>query len=342
MQDKKNFLIGALAVLLLLSSIWGQLENGKKKQLEQENQTLQEQVEQKLDDREGKKKSLAENLAKAEKELATLRQEKGNLQTQLAKQTEQLNALEGATKGKLADCKAEQEQAVTEALAAQEVQYAETTEQLRLKQEATQAQVKESEELLLQRQQQFVQELKVLEGELTKQEQQAQKQMKALQDKLAQQEQQAQKQAQAIKEQKGKQEQLLTQQMQALQAQLNQQQELLTQQEKQLESAAKVIERDHQRIQACEQSEAELTATLKSLEETRAELAQVQKQAAALGQENEGLRAQIIGLERIVEQRTAALDSSSKELTSCKINTNVLISRISELESGQTPHKGKP
>lgn len=114
--------------------------------------------------------------------------------------------------------------------------------------------------------------------------------------------------------------------------QLAQQQALLEAQEKKLTSAATVIKQEQQQIKDCMAKVADQKKLQIELDELEAGTKQLEEERNKILAEAETLRAQVIGLERIVEERSAAMDKAGKELESCKINTSVLIARIAEQE----------
>ncbi|MCI5211318.1 MAG: hypothetical protein D3910_21610 [Candidatus Electrothrix sp. ATG2] len=80
------------------------------------------------------------------------------------------------------------------------------------------------------------------------------------------------------------------------------------------------------------QLEAEQTE-LKTHAEAR--IAQLQEKQSEVTTEAESLRAQVIGFEKVVEERNTTLAEIDSELQACKVNTKVLISKITEQEDAQ-------
>ncbi|MCI5227268.1 MAG: hypothetical protein D3918_11595, partial [Candidatus Electrothrix sp. AX2] len=60
---------------------------------------------------------------------------------------------------------------------------------------------------------------------------------------------------------------------------------------------------------------------------------QLQKEQNQIMTEAESLRAQVIGFEKVVEERNTALSAMGSELQACKVNTKVLLGKISEQEN---------
>ncbi len=83
------------------------------------------------------------------------------------------------------------------------------------------------------------------------------------------------------------------------------------------------------RIAQLEKEQAELRAL------AEAQIAQLQKQQDETSTETESLRAQVIGFEKVVEERNAALAEVGSDLQACKVNTKVLLSKITEQENAQ-------
>ncbi len=258
MDDKKNYFIAALVVLLLISAVWGQKETGQRKELAKKNEALEAQL--KADDEAVK--NGAELRAKLEQEKTAKEQAVTQLKKAQAKIDElndRLAALE-AKKGEQSEAaaalKAEQERAVSELKA------------------------------------ELAQKLAALNADRDK----AAAAAKAQADQLAQ------------------------------------QQALLEAQEKKLTSAATVIKQEQQQIKDCMAKVADQKKLQIELDELEAGTKQLEEERNKILAEAETLRAQVIGLERIVEERSAAMDKAGKELESCKINTSVLIARIAEQE----------
>ncbi|MCI5123768.1 MAG: hypothetical protein D3925_04655 [Candidatus Electrothrix sp. AR5] len=74
-------------------------------------------------------------------------------------------------------------------------------------------------------------------------------------------------------------------------------------------------------------------AKLKAQAEAR--IAKLMKNQADAATETESLRAQVIGFEKVVEERNATLAEIGSDLQSCKVNTKVLLSKITEQENAQ-------
>lgn len=280
MDDKKNYFIAALVVLLLISAVWGQKETGQRKELVKKNEALKAQL--KADDEAVK--TGAELRAKLEQEKASKEQAVGQLKKAQAK-IDELNDRLAALEAK----KGEQEQNA--------------------------AALKEEKENML--------------AALKAEQEQAAAELKAeLAQKLAALKADRDKAAAAAetakKEQAG--------QLAAAQQQLAQQQALLEEQERKLTSAAAVIKQEQQQVKDCAAKLADQKKLQSELDELEAAAKQLEEERNKILDEAETLRAQVIGLERIVEERTAALEKSVKELESCKINTSVLIAKIAELE----------
>jgi chromosome segregation ATPase len=83
------------------------------------------------------------------------------------------------------------------------------------------------------------------------------------------------------------------------------------------------------RIAQLEKEQAELRA------QAEAQIAQLLKKQNETSTETESLRAQVIGFEKVVEERNASLAEVDSDLQACKVNTKVLLSKITEQENAQ-------
>lgn len=291
MDDKKNYFIAALVVLLLISAVWGQKETGQRRELIKKNEALEAKLQAAGD-------SVTENaLLRSEMEREKASKEQAvtqlrNAQAKIDGLNDRLAALE-AKKG-------EQEQNAAALKAEKEKMLA----ALKTEQEQAAAALKAE----------LAQKLAAL---------------KADRDKAAAAAETAKKELAAACEAKTK---AQAGQLAAAQQQLAQQQALLEEQERKLTSAAAVIKQEQQQVNDCAAKLADQKKLQADLDELEAAAKQLEEERNKILNEAETLRAQVIGLERIVEERTAALEKTIKELESCKINTSVLIAKIAELE----------
>lgn len=115
-----------------------------------------------------------------------------------------------------------------------------------------------------------------------------------------------------------------------LQRQLAQQQAVLEEQEQKLASAAKVIEREQEQAKNFQDAKVKLDEALAKLQNAEGRIAQLQEKQDAAAAEAEALRAQVIGLEKMVEERGAAFAGAAKELENCRLNSTILIAKIAE------------
>jgi predicted nucleic acid-binding Zn-ribbon protein len=120
---------------------------------------------------------------------------------------------------------------------------------------------------------------------------------------------------------------------------LTQQQALLEAQEQKLTSAAKVIQQEQLRVKDCQEKLPAQEKMQTEIEELEAANKQLEEERNKILTEAETLHAQVIGLERIVEERSGALDKTSKELENCKLNNDVLIGKIAQ-QIKPEPKKG--
>jgi len=272
MDDKKNYFIAALVVLLLISAVWGQKETGQRRQLAKANETLEAQLRDAGDavtvraelQSEGERlkeaqQQTAAQLENARKKIEELQTKLSALEAEKGEQTQAAAALHAEKEKMLAAMKAEQEKAMAAA--------------------------------------------------------------EAMKQKLA-----AACDANAKKQ---------AEQMTAAKQQIAQQQAVLEDQEQKLASAAAVIKQEQKQVNDCAAKLADQGKLQAEMEEMEAAAKQLEEERNKILDEAETLGAQVIGLERIVEERSAALDKTGKELESCKINTSVLIARIAEQEQGK-------
>lgn len=298
MDDKKNYFIAALVVLLLISAVWGQKETGQRRKLIKENEALEAKLQaagdaatdnallrSEVEREKASKEQAAAQLRNAQEKLDELRGKLAALEAKKGEQEQNAVALQAEKEKMLAALKVEQEQA-TAALKAD-----------------------------------LAQKLAAL---------------KADRDKAAAAAAAAQKELAAACEAKTT---AQAGQLTAAQQQLAQQQAVLEGQEQKLASAAAVIKQEQQQVKDCAGKLADQDKLQADLDELEAAAKQLEEERNKILDEAETLRAQVIGLERIVEERSTALDKTGKELDSCKVNTSVLIARISDMESSKTGTK---
>jgi len=138
------------------------------------------------------------------------------------------------------------------------------------------------------------------------------------------------------------------QQVAALQQQMAGLQTALQEKEQQLAAAAEAIEETravkkelHSSVEQGAQNTEELQAKLEKAEiavqELQEQLAVAEAAAdqSKIAREYETVRAQVIGLEKIVEEKNATIEETSKELDRWKVNMDVLLTRISEQQDTQ-------
>lgn len=132
--------------------------------------------------------------------------------------------------------------------------------------------------------------------------------------------------------------------MKAQQEQLAQQKAALAAQEQKLAAAAKAVAEEQKLVNECEEQLKGCEQVQVGMDELEAANKQIEEERNKVLTEAETLRAQVIGLEKIVEERSAALDTAAKELENCKINNSVLINQIaqqSKLEPKKSALKNK-
>lgn len=127
-------------------------------------------------------------------------------------------------------------------------------------------------------------------------------------------------------------------QQQAAQEQISQQQIALAEQEQQLAQTAQMIEDEKKQLAACEEKTKDCNQVRAAVDELDAANKQLEEERNKVLSEAETLRAQVIGLEKIVEERSSSLAKTGKELENCKLNNEILIGQIAQ--GKQEPKKG--
>jgi chromosome segregation ATPase len=130
----KNSIIGALAVLLIITSLWGQVQTGKRKALEHERMAMQEQVQAntvavserntlqaEVAEQEKAELQMTSQLEETGGELDAIRQENEELKKEIAGQDAELNVLK-AEKEKSMGVQQEQQGALQRQLEALQAQ----------------------------------------------------------------------------------------------------------------------------------------------------------------------------------------------------------------------------
>ncbi|MDU9050300.1 MAG: hypothetical protein Q3M30_15755 [Candidatus Electrothrix sp. Rat3] len=106
---------------------------------------------------------------------------------------------------------------------------------------------------------------------------------------------------------------------------------------KKAETRIAQLEKEQAELRA--QAEAQIAQLEKEQAELRAQaeaqIAQLLKKQNETSTETESLRAQVIGFEKVVEERNASLAEVDSDLQACKVNTKVLLSKITEQENAQ-------
>ncbi len=284
----KNLVIGVLAAMLVLGSLWGQVGNKTNKAARQELKAVTAELAQvKQDKAKGHDLLLAkivnmekvlknrdQQLAKARHELVGLRKSGKALESRLSERDAAVAALtqeKNQLTGQLATLK----KSLVEATGSGQQQAA-----------AVQQQMAQMKKMMQQKDKQLAAAMKALsESRAVKQE---------LHSSAA-------REAQGIEE---------------LQAKLE-------------KAETKIQELQEKTVAAEDAAEAAQEKTAAA--EDAAEAAMNQSK---LAREYESARAQIIGLEKIVEEKNATIEETSKELDHWKVNMDVLLSRISEQQDG--------
>jgi chromosome segregation ATPase len=270
----KNLIIGVLAVMLVLGSLWGQVGNKTQKAVQHELSALEMNLQKVKADAEKKAQELLARIAAQEQALKSR-------EHQLAKARQELVKLRKGTQG-LASQVSERDAAI-----------------------AALTQEKNS---------------------LAAQAEDCSNQLGACKKVLAE------------AGNSGKQVAALQQQAQELKAALAAKEQQLAEATKKLQETREVKQVLHSTVEKKTGNTEELRSrlaqadkTIKDLKEKLA-VAEAAADQTRLSREYETVRAQVIGLEKIIEEKNAALEETSRELDKYKVNMDVLLSRISELQ----------
>jgi protein HOOK1 len=354
----KNLVIGILAVLLVLGSLWGQVGHKTKNAiLREQNNAVEHLTEVKVEDAKTHDTLLAKTaavqkslqikeqlLAKARNELIRLRKANKALESKASERDAAVAALTQEKKSLLAEVNKLKKAPAAPAAAAgvDEKQVAKLTASLKEKEQ----QVVELQNELKKKEKQIAQ-LKSATKNVSDPKLQAAFKMKAQQvAKLQATRQKVEQQLSELREGIKQKAQLISEQHAALQEksqQITQLEAALEKKDQQLSAAAEAIEQTRamkKELSSSAEQEAQNTEELQArLNKTEAAVQELQEQLAVAesiveqsknAREFASLRAQLIGLEKIVEEKTATIEETSKELDHWKVNMDVLLNRIAE------------
>ena len=294
----KNQVIGILAVLLVLGSLWGQVGNKTKKSVAQEKKAVEAQLAQ-------VKAESAKTHDALLLKTAQLQKTHQNTKTMMTKTRQELVELRKSNR--VLEAQLSERKVSYKKLVKKNTVFIKRLQQAKNTKTDTSAKSKQITRLKAQ--------LKAMNQQARNMEQQFTVAVnEAVKQAVKQSAANADKSLMAQKQNNGQ-----------LQAQL----------QAQLQDAGAIIQDLQSKLQH-KASQVDLAA------DTAADAAQVAADAAAqiTSEQNstslqiESLRAQIIGLERIVEEKNQALEEASKELDHWKVNMDVLLSRITEQQDG--------
>lgn len=277
----RNLIIGALVALLVLGSIWGQINNKSRIYLKEELKKVEAQLEE---ERNRSSEEQSQVLSKT----AELQKEVQELQTQLSRAREELVALRKANKG--LEAQLSERDAVNQKLAREKNDLAARLASL---QEAVAAQETTNRQL-----------------------QDVQKQVADCNGAL----QQARKQVASLQKELGTKDASLKDLQQQL-AQVSSKEQVT---EQVREEVTEVTRNLQQRLQEARQTIEELRDQLVAAEHDN------KVAMTRLERELEAARAQILGMEKIIDEKNAALEESNQELDRLKINMDVLLAKVAE------------
>lgn len=307
-MDKKNLIIAILAGMLVFSSLWGQVGNKNSKVLRRELV----QAEEQLAKVEAATSQAHDEVLTKTAEVQKTLQVKGE---QLAKARKELVALRKANKG--LEAKLSERDATLQKL------------------------LGEKEKLAIKAQSSTIQYVSDLQKKLTL----LKKELTAVKKELKQKNQQlAGKQGNAAVAQK--------KELTAIQDELNEKKEQLSRMrsftKEQVAELEKKVTALQKELKDKGAQLAKLKTGKKQVSETNAksaqEIAELQKSLAAAEAENreffavsrklETAEAQIIGLEKIIEEKNAVIEEISRTLDRVKINMDVLLNKIADQQDG--------
>ncbi len=321
-MDKRNLIIAVLAGLLVLGSLWGQVGNKNSKLLRRELAQVEEKLasveaatsqahDEVLTKTAEAQKNLqvkGEQLAKARKELVTLRKANKGLEARLSERDITVQKLLGEKERLEVKSKSSTIQYVGD------LQKKLTA--LKNKLTALQKELKKKDEQLA--------------GKQGNAGMQQKKELIALQDELNEKKEQLNRVRSFAKEQAAELEKKVTALQEALKAKDAQLAQVKVGKQQLKETTAKTG-----------QEVAELQEKLAATEAANQELAEAVKQAekmqqvqAATIRKLETAEAQIIGLEKIIEEKNAVIEEISRTLDRVKINMDVLLNKIADQQDG--------
>jgi len=356
----KNLVIGILAVLLVLGSLWGQVGHKTKNAILREQENVSEHLtEVKVEDASTRDTLLTKTaalqkslqikeqlLAKARSELIRLRKANKALESKASEHNAAVSALTREKKS-LADEVNKLKKAPAATAGADQKNTPKSIASLKEKEQqiaALQAELKKKD-------QQIVQLKSASKGKKVPDNSKLQAAFKMKAQQVAKLQATRQKVEQQLSglhdamEQKTQQVSELHAALQTKAQQVTQLQAELEKKDQQLAAAAEVVEQTRamkKELSSSAEQEAQNTEDLQArLNKTEAAVQELQEQLAVAesvveqsrnAREFASIRAQLIGLEKIVEEKNATIEETSKELDHWKVNMDVLLNRIAEQE----------
>jgi chromosome segregation ATPase len=281
----KNLVIGILAAMLVLGSLWGQIGNRTKKAVQRE----QEEIIARLSQVEAETAKAHDALLAKTANLQKMLQVK---EQQLAKARKELVGLRKGNKA--LEARISERDAAVAALTREKDNLAAQVTKLKLKQS-----------------------LAVMENNSQQQVAELQAALQNKERKLAEKEQQL-----ALKKQ----------QLAAAAEEIEAIRAMKEESASAVDQSAQNTEELQAKLEKAETAVRKLQEQLAAVQASAQAAAQAAADQSRLAREYESVRAQVIGLEKIVEEKNAAIEETSKELDRWKVNMDVLLTRISEQE----------
>ena len=303
----KNLVIGILAVMLVIGSLWGQIGNRSHKEVKRQLEALTDQVSHvKVEAEHGKNvlsiksnklqkafQVKSEQLTKARRELVRLRKASKVLEARISEKDAAIAALT-REKNNLSGQVNELQKALAAAKGGDQ------------KLAALQKQVADLQVAFQDKDQQLTAAARALDK------------MKAARKELST----------SVEQEEGT--------VVDLQEKLEQARATIDKLQAKLQESATPVQELQEKLAQAEAVNQELQGRLQDSEvviqglQDKAAAAEAIADQSAIARENESLAAQIIGLEKILEEKNATIEETSKELDRWKVNMDVLLTRIAE------------
>jgi chromosome segregation ATPase len=303
----KNMVIGILAVMLVIASLWGQIGNKSHTEAKRQIEELSARVTQANNETRQGRDVLSMKTDKLQKSFQVKSQ-------QLVKARQELVRLRKASKA--FEARISEKDAAVATLTQEKNDLAGQVDNLK----KILAAAKGSDQELTSLQKQLAD----LQVAFKDKDQQLTATTQALEEMKA-----------ALKEQSSSVDKR-TENVDALQAKLNEAQATIRNLQAELQESTIPVQELQEKLAQAETANQELQGRLQDSEaalqglQDKAAAAETIADQSAIARENESLAAQIVGLEKIIEDKNATIEETSKELDRWKVNMDVLLTRIAE------------